>query len=285
MNDLLSIPHAENDRIRTLELVAWDFDAYVPRPESIDHEWPIKAREFVVGRQADYSSTALCEEETRLLRDTLDLQHSRPDLHAEMTGVDWSLGVVDLRRLLAFQRRLSFDSTLPAMTVPPQCDWEGLIKIAFASANPVVCNVVHDTNKKTVILQSTNPNVQLRVTQDPAVPVAVHAGSPFFEVAQYAGRWFLRDGYHRAYNLLRSGIVRVPAVIVRARTLEELGAVQPRFFSKAILLSEHPPFVNDFLNESLTIEYDRHPIIKTLRITWEESFTFPPPIESSGEQL
>lgn len=271
--------------IRTIELVAWGFDKYESRPKSFDRKKTVQARDLVVQRPVDYFSSALCEEETRLLRDAFDTQQSRHDLHAEMRGLDWSLGVVDLRLLLAFQRRLSFDSTLPAMIVPPQCDWCDLIEIAFASPNPVTCDVIHDRAKKTVTLQSSNPNMQLKVTQDPAMPVAVYAGSPFFEVAQYAGRWFLRDGYHRAYNLLRVGIFRLPAVIVRARTLEELGAVQTRFFSEAILLSEHPPFVTDFLDESLTIEYDRLPIIKTLRITMEESFTFPPPIAISGEQL
>ena len=278
------MPH-NSSTIRTIELVAWDFDAYKPRPESFALGKPVKAQGLVFKRRLDHCSSALCEEETRLLRDIFDKQLSRHDLQAEMRGLDWSLGVVDLRRLLAFQRRLSFDSTLPAMTVPSQGDWGGLSEIAFASPNPVVCDVSHNSEKKTVTLQSSNPNVQLRVTQDPAMPVAVYAGSPYFEVAQYAGRWFLRDGYHRAYNLLRAGIFRLPAVIVRARTLEELGAVQPRFFSEAILLSEHPPMVTDFLNESLTIEYDRHPIIKTLRITMEEIFTFPLPIAISGEQL
>jgi len=115
--------------------------------------------------------------------------------------------------------------------------------------------------------------------------VSAYAGSPFFEVAQYAGRWFLRDGYHRAYKLLQAGIFQLPAVIVRARTLEELGAAQPRFFSEAILLSEHPPFVSDFLDEDLTIEYDRRPIIKTLCITMEESIASPFPIAISGEHL
>jgi len=277
------MPHILNP-IHTIELVAWDLDAYKSRPESFDREKPVKARDLVIRRRLDHSSSALCEEETRLLLDTLDLQQSRLDLRAEMMGLDWSLGVVDLRQLLAFQRRLSFHSTLPAMTVPPQCDWDSLIEIAFASPNPVICDVVHDTDKKTVTLQSSNPNMQLRVTQDPATPVAVYAGSPFFEVAQYAGRWFLRDGYHRAYRLLRAGIFQLPAVIVRARTLEELGAVQPQFFSEAILLSEHPPFVSDFLNDALTIEYERHPIIKTLRITMEESIASPLPIAISGEQ-
>lgn len=271
--------------IRTIELAAWGFDAFKPRPESFEPERAVQARDIVFQRQLDDCSNALCAEETGLLHDTLDAQLSREDLQAEMKGLDWSLGVVDLRRLLAFQRRLSFDSSLSAMTVPSQNDWDDLIEIAFAASHSVACDVIHDRERKTVILQSSNPNAQLRVTQDPVTPVALCAGSPFFEVAQYAGRWFLRDGYHRAYSLLRAGVFRLPAVIVHARTLEELGAVQPQFFSETILLSEHPPFVSDFLCETLTIEYDRHPIIKTLRITMEESFTFPHPITTSGEQL
>jgi hypothetical protein len=270
--------------IRTIELIAWGFDEYESRPKSFDRKKAVQARDLVAQRSMDYSPSALCEEETLLLRDILAQQQSRLDLHGEMTGLDWSLGVVDLRRLLAFQRRLSFDSTLRAMTTPSRHDWDSLIEIAFASPNPVVCDVIYDTEKKTVTLQSSNPNVQLKVTHDPAAPVAVYAGSPFFEVAEYAGRWFLRDGYHRAYNLLRAGVFRLPAVIVHTRTLEELGAVQPRFFSEAILLSEHPPFVTDFLDKSLTIEYNRNPIIKTLRITMEESFTAPHAIAISGDQ-
>src|ERR1700751_4228415 len=126
--------------IRTIELVAWDFDEYKSRPETIDSERPVKARQLVVQRQLDHSSSALCEEETQRLRDTLNRQQSRLDLHAEMMGLDWSLGVVDLRRLLAFQRRLSFNATLPAITVPPQSDWDRLIEIAFAFPNPVTCD-------------------------------------------------------------------------------------------------------------------------------------------------
>lgn len=271
------------NRIRTLELIAWDIDHYVCRPEPIDDTRQTKAQETVVRRQVDPSASALCDDETQLLRETLDLQKSRHDLQSEMHGLVWSLGVVDLRRLLAFQRRLSFDVTLPPLTIPAQSDWCSLINTSFAAPDPVICDMVHDSEKKTVTLQSTNPNVQLRVMQDAAMPVAVSAGSPFFEVAQYQGRWFLRDGYHRAYNLLRAGIYRLPTVIVHARTLEELGAVHPRFFSEQTLFSQHPPFVTDFLNESLTIEYHRHPIIKTLRITMEETFTFPLPITTSGE--
>jgi hypothetical protein len=84
--------------------------------------------------------------------------------------------------------------------------------------------------------------------------------------------------------LLRAGIFQLPAVVVRAKTLEELGAVKPRFFSESVLLADHPPFVKDFLNESLTIEYDRPSTIKTLRVTIEESITAAVTREVSGEQ-
>jgi len=272
------------DPIRTIELAAWDFDDYKFRPAMVDGERPARAREFVARRKHDCSSAALCEEETQLLREALDLQRSRPDLQREMCGLDWFLGVVDLRRLLAFQRRLSFTATLPSVIVPSRYDWDSLIAIAFASAKPVSADMVYDPLKKALTLRSTNPNLRLRVTHDPAAPVALHAGSPFFEVAQYAGRWFLRDGYHRAYRLLRAGIFQFPAVIVRARTLEELGAVGPQFFPEAILLSECPPLVGDFLDHNFTIDYECPPIIKTLRITMEENIVSSHAVAVSGEK-
>ncbi len=273
------------DAIHTVELAAWDFDCYDFRPRLLDSRKIGQARERVLRRHPDLSSPALCEEEIQLVLCNLDLHRVRPDLHAEMLGLEWSLGVVDLRRLLAFQRRLSFNASMPAMTVPAQEDWNGLVDIAFPPSRPVPYDLVHDELSSTVTLQSTNPNVHLRVTGSPSAPLAVHAGSPFFEVAEYAGRWFLRDGYHRAYNLLRAGVFFLPAVIVQARTLEELGAVLPQFFSELILLSDHPPFVSDFLDEALTIQYDRPQTIKTLRIIMEESIAPRHANERSGEQV
>jgi hypothetical protein len=90
-------------------------------------------------------------------------------------------------------------------------------------------------------------------------------------VAQYRDRWFLRDGYHRAYDLLRANIFRVPAVIVYARTLDELGATQPWFFNEETLFSATPPRVLDFLDDALVLEYSRPLLVKTVSVTIEES--------------
>jgi len=60
--------------------------------------------------------------------------------------------------------------------------------------------------------------------------------------------------------------------VVRAKTLRELGAVQPWFFSEETLFSNRPPRVVDFLDDLLNLQYTRPPLLKTLRITIEESF-------------
>jgi hypothetical protein len=83
--------------------------------------------------------------------------------------------------------------------------------------------------------------------------------------------------------LLQAGVFLVPAAIVRARTLQELGAVEPWFFPESILLSAHPPTACDFLDSALTLDYVRPPIIKTLRITMEETISYAPTNGTSGE--
>jgi hypothetical protein len=100
----------------------------------------------------------------------------------------------------------------------------------------------------------------------------LHGGSPFFEVGEFRGRWFLRDGYHRAYHLLRAGVSTMVAVLVRARSLEELGANKPWFFSEEVLFSQRAPRVTDFLSDDLTVTYARPRLTRTIRIRIEESF-------------
>jgi hypothetical protein len=61
-----------------------------------------------------------------------------------------------------------------------------------------------------------------------------------------------------------AGRFHLPAVIVRAGTVEELGAVSPWFFPEEVLLSSLPSRVIDFLDDALVLENSRSPLIKTL---------------------
>ena len=257
--------------VRIRELAGWTFDDDEYRPASYDRSKHDGAQQIVSRRAPFSSSSVLLEDETAAVQDLLARHLSRPDLLAEMTGLTWSPGVIDLRGLIAFQRRIAFSSSRPPSLTPHPDDWPALATVSFGASKTPEYEVVRKPDSNTIVLRSCNPNLSLRLVDDLSSPVSVYAGSPFFEVAQYRDRWFLRDGYHRAYDLLRGNIFRVPAVIVYARTLEELGATQPWFFNEETLFSATPPRVIDFLDDALTLEYNRPLLIKTVSVTIEES--------------
>ncbi len=270
--------------IRTVELIGWGLDDYCFRPGPVEDTRVQAAERLLRSREPCGFEDVLCPETTERLRDELRRQHLRADLREEMDGLDWSLGVVKVECLLAFQRRLSFRPEQAMEPVPAQTNWPGLLELSFAAQAPVTCEVRHDAEAGVLTITSANPNLHLRVTHDPVMPIAVHGGSSFFEVSELRGRWFLRDGYHRASLLLSAGVSRVPAVIVRARSLAELGAVGPQFFEETVLFGKHPPRVRDFLDSALTIEYERPVTVTTLRVTMEKFVTSEAAL-SPGEQL
>ena len=266
--------------VHVRELSAWGLDVYEYRPYSFDlRNGPLPGRN-PTRRPPLQQSNALLGKDSPVLRDAFLAQAERPDLLDEMKGLTWSLGVVDLRALVAFQRRLFFSSMyLPP--IPATKDWPSLLALTFAPAQPPKYDISHDHASQVLLLRSNNPNLHVRIAGDVNSPLRIHTGSPFFEVACFRDRWFIRDGYHRAFAFLRAGIFEIPAVIVQAKTIEELGATKPWFFSEEVLFSADPPRVLDFLDDNLILEYDRPPLIKTLRITMDETFTSAVP---TGEQ-
>lgn len=206
------------------ELAAWGFDSEADRT-LLDGEViqsAVRMADTFLRERAPFqlASPFLRQEDSRLQK----LLSDRVECVArcvEFDGLDWKLAVVNLEGLLAFQRRLGFDEK-KRTAVPDPEDIEALLDLTI-----------------------------------PRTSFGPSRTSPYLEVAHYRGRWFLRDGYHRSYCLLRRGINCVPAVVLHARTIEELGATGHKFFSEDILFSDRPPMVCDFGNEALTIRYLR----------------------------
>jgi hypothetical protein len=267
-------------QVRIRELAAWGFDAYKYRPETLEIAYTSNAPKRLAPSPYHLSNPPLAQE-TDTLHEKFMALAKRPDLQAEMSGLSWRLGVVDIRSLLAFQRRLVFNTHVAQPAIPAIDDWDALLALSFGLQKPIDREATYERSSETLILRSDNPSLHVRLTDDPENPLRVHAGSPFFEVARFRGRWFLRDGYHRAYALLKADIFAVPAVVVEARTIEELGAIHPWFFPEDILFSDRPPLVTDFLNDGLVFEYDRQHFIKTIRIKLEETLE---PQPFPGEQ-
>ena len=267
------------------ELIGWDLDPNEFRPALIAQSARIaSARALVANRPGFQASNPVARESPLAIGALLKEHLLREDLHREMEGLEWSAGVVNLRHLLAFQRRLLFDPEYPQPAAPISDDWPALTALAFGPPRSTAFTTVASSSTK-MVLRSANPNIQLRPAANGAPgPLECYGGSPFFEVAEYRGRWFLRDGYHRAESLLRSGTTHVPAVIIRARTLAELGPIGPWFFSEEILFGPHPPYVSDFLDVQLTQQYTRPRMHKTVHVTIEESFGPATSSKITGEQ-
>jgi len=260
------------DQVRIRELAAWGMDENKYRPETDEVLEDIeRSRDALYKRAYVEFESPIVNAVPSAVTEALNRQLDRSDLHAEMKGLEWKIGVVDLRQLIAFQRRLIFDDRVFQIGVPSPDDWPALIHLSFGPPISIDYHQIALDGSR-LLLQSANPNFQLRTSAEwSSFPVQFCGGSPFLEVAEFNGRWFLRDGYHRAYRLLCGGISHMPAVIVWARDLSELGPVHPWFFGEETLFALRPPRVTDFLDECLTIEYHRPRLFKTLRVRIEES--------------
>ena len=273
------------EQVQVRELAGWGLDENKYRPQCDTLIEKIeRARHALARSEGALLECALVDSRAASASEALHQQLQRDDLHAEMKGLHWTVGIVDLSRLIAFQRRLIFADQPSPWGELCADDWPALIKLSFGLPVPVAYRLLSSSSTQ-FLLQSRNPTLHFRTSlASNRFPLQLHGGSPFFEVAEFRGRWFLRDGYHRAYRFLRAGIAHLPAVIIWARTLEELGSLEPWFFSQETLFGPRPPFVTDFLDDDLTIEYHRPRLFKTLRVTIEESVEPALFTSTSGDQ-
>jgi len=203
------------------ELAAWGFDHPVDRGSLGEDQLrnaACRAQSRFAARMAYRADPPISVVETRKLAGVLADRKDKVASSGEFDGLKWELAVVDLRKLIAFQRRIGF---------------------AHCDSRPI--------QRKT----------ESRQLIDLALPLHPISKSPYMEVASYCGRWFLRDGYHRSFRLLNESVHLVPCVVVYAESLAQMGAVDSQFFSQEILFSVQPPIVTDFLDEETTVRYRR----------------------------
>ena len=209
----------QNIQIR--ELAAWGFDDPVDRGLLLPEELPsavCRARRRLERRESHRRESPISIECSRRLARELAARKQGIRSSGEFDGLTWVLAVVDLRKLIAFQRRIGFGDD-DHLEIEPAAGWQQLLEVAL--------------------------------------PIHPHSKSPYMEIASYRGRWFLRDGYHRSFRILKRGISLVPAVVVYAETLAQLGAIGSQFFAEEILFSRSPPLLADFLDDQMVLRYLR----------------------------
>jgi len=139
------------------ELIGWGFDENEYRPSLDAQSQTIAfARSKINARERFATVDPTVTEVPASVTDLMAEQLLRTDLHAEMQDLDWETGIVDIRHLLAFQRRLISDPKHPNSAAPLPNDWPALAALAFGP--PVsVAYTTHAINSQEIWLQSTNP--------------------------------------------------------------------------------------------------------------------------------
>jgi hypothetical protein len=227
--------------IQIRELVAWGLDHPIDRGSLIPRQLQsaaCHAQNKQEQREPYQAQSPIHAELSDEIADSLVTRQEAVADSGEFDGLDWKLAIVDLRKLIAFQRRLKF-TIGDHFRMVDGSSWQQLLDLALP---------IHATTK-----------------------------SPYIEVASYGGRWFLRDGYHRSFLLLRRSIHLVPAVVVYAKTLAQMGAVGRWFFAEEAIFSTRPPMVTDFLDDEIVVRY-----IRTLQHREEQALH--KPMQKAGPQ-
>lgn len=211
----------------------------------------------------------------------------RPDVTAAFEKLDWTLGVVDLDRVLSLQKTIVADHAMDRVARLEPDDFEGLFSVCLPEPAPTTdLECIVDPDHRALTFFSPNPNLRLgrpgiqeRTLPSGSVPpagnidlsgFALTLGLPFIQIGELNGRWFVRDGYHRCYGFLCRGIRRIPCVFIRARNYEELAGNQASFIKQEILFGERPPYLRDFLDDELSATVSRRDVRKIVRISAQE---------------
>ena len=195
-------------------------------------------------------------------RSLLDQVASRPEVHAAFADVPWRVEWVDLTRVLSVQKMITTDG-LDLRVAEATDDPDALVELCLPAAQPVPpLGAFGDPDGHGFALSSLNPNLRVvgsnvaeaLVSASPQVPpqkvqaftLFVSMGASYVQVAQYQGRSFLRDGYHRAAGLLRAGVSRVPAVVIDAPSFQFITSA-PGLFDHEAAFSDRAPGAGRFL--------------------------------------
>ncbi|MFM9909173.1 MAG: hypothetical protein ACKVOW_07490 [Chitinophagaceae bacterium] len=111
----------------------------------------------------------------------------------------------------------------------------------------------YDANKKSYSFSSPNPNLQILTphADQGFFGFAVGVSNSFVQVVKCNGRYFLRDGNHRAYGFLANNVRKIPVLYREFHTIGEMG-LPAGLFPIETLIGNKPPLLSDFLDDTVS---------------------------------
>jgi hypothetical protein len=209
---------------------------------------------------------------------------NRSEVIANFANMQWRPALVDLTKVLSFQKLIHIDGLDERTQGVGQQD--KLMEVCIPSTQPQPpVGAFTDSDGKGFTISSYNPNLRIaggqmtdaNVSQAPGLPeikmravtIFVFMGASYLQVVRYRDRCFIRDGYHRAAGLLKAGLTQVPCIFIEARSFEEVGAITGAFTYET-LYGEHPPRLIDFWDSSVSRTVKQASVRKVVRVRGEE---------------
>jgi hypothetical protein len=220
------------------------------------------ARAAVASRQPPDQAGLVSPPPLELSEHEAALRVASPALFSE----GWEVRLVDLSRVYAFQPVVYIDQMLQRTDGARADDLQSLVALTLPTFTPTPLRASFDDRMNAWVIVSSNPNLRLMSQFSGPVrgiPAGPSHGAPGFgfvvtvlpsylQVAEFGGRFFLRDGYHRALGLLARGIQVVPALFRRIGAVEELAP--PGALPQAAYLGPIPPTLPDYLEDDVSAE-------------------------------
>lgn len=211
---------------------------------------------------------------------------SHPRFVDTVHGLIWDFRQVKIAPLLAFQLDVaiaradalcaSVGASSPVRDLLPICLPQTILDIPNEPEDipnpegglPLGVRIRCDDPNLRILGKGRGPDPIRRVE---TIGAAFGPSVPYVHVADYKGRCFLRNGYHRAYALLKAGLDFMPCLVTEVSNYREIGIMPNGTFAPRLLNTSDPPTCGHFCEERAT-QVALRPRQRVIEIRWTDTF-------------
>lgn len=176
----------------------------------------------------------------------------QPNMQA-FTQEGWTIKIADLRKVCTIQPSVEMIKSVERVQNVAADNLVSLATVTLPLQAPTNLPAAFDPVKNAWLFSSPNPNLRVagNFANSGLFGFAVALANSFVQVAKCQNRYFMRDGHHRAFGLLSRNIFNVPVIYREYNSFNEM-MIPPGLFPIEILLSERPPMLMDYLDDTVS---------------------------------
>lgn len=218
-----------------------------------------RARDSVASRKPGVDQSNLFETHPPELEAHLAALRADPESE-QILATSGTPMLVDLRRVCAAQPQIHIEDALKRAASVEAADVLALAKLTLPLPSREPIPVIFDQFKNAWLLSSPDPNLRVMGHFSNSVGpgfagfgFAIAQMKSYMQIAGVKGRYFLRDGYYRAYGLLAAGITKVPALVKEFDSFEHVEMPQG-LLPPSAYLGDRPPMLPDYLDDQVAVD-------------------------------